>query len=514
MRFLVTAAALLCMAAGAAAATRKVPQQYLTIQEAVDAAENGDTIKVTGGPYRENVVIGGKVGLKFIGRNVVWDGNIDGSQGTCLSGTTSLHVIQGFRFRNGFPCISITGNGITIQKCSFQNGWEWAAVVAGSGLRFLKNTVVGCYQGVLNVGNDAVIEKNVFRRVYGTHLALEGSGAVVRGNTIAGYYDEGNVIAVTGNLAEVSGNTIRSCYGTMISVSGESPRVEGNSLLNGYAGIFVGGSGGVVEGNRIRSFYSFPVWVSGPSHTVRGNDVSMSYNTGINAGGDGCQVLDNRVSDVVDNDGIYVGGTATVVEGNTVSGIEGNGLNVQGDGTTVRGNRVSDAWGSRGIYVTGNGVIVVEDNVFADCLGGGIFFSGSGSRLSRNTVTGSGTYYYEGIEVQGVGNTLEDLHVDGAGNTGINVSGSGHTLTRCVVANSVINGFYVSSADTALADCSARGCGGQGLYNAGPGTTVTGSTFLGNAQDLANTGVLVNGTAGMIFQTGGEAAPPQYNGYY
>ena len=39
------------------AATLKVPDSYATIQEAIDAASAGDTIKISKGKYTENIVV-------------------------------------------------------------------------------------------------------------------------------------------------------------------------------------------------------------------------------------------------------------------------------------------------------------------------------------------------------------------------------------------------------------------------------------------------------------------------
>jgi pectin methylesterase-like acyl-CoA thioesterase len=50
------------------ARTIDVPHDYKTIQQAVDAAANGDTILVQAGAYDESVVIDGK-SISLIGEN-------------------------------------------------------------------------------------------------------------------------------------------------------------------------------------------------------------------------------------------------------------------------------------------------------------------------------------------------------------------------------------------------------------------------------------------------------------
>ena len=74
MRILTAGLAILLSAATAAAATtRKVPQQYETIQEAVNDAAEGDTILVSKGIYYESVYVN-TPNLKIIGKKAVIDG--------------------------------------------------------------------------------------------------------------------------------------------------------------------------------------------------------------------------------------------------------------------------------------------------------------------------------------------------------------------------------------------------------------------------------------------------------
>ncbi len=83
--------------AKAAAATIYVPDDYSTIQAAIDAATPGDTIIVRGGIYCENVVINKSLYLEAENRTAIIDGN---RSGDAVRVTVSNVVIRGFTVQN------------------------------------------------------------------------------------------------------------------------------------------------------------------------------------------------------------------------------------------------------------------------------------------------------------------------------------------------------------------------------------------------------------------------------
>jgi parallel beta-helix repeat protein len=511
MRILTTAAAILAMTAGAAAATLKVPQQFETIQAAANAANDGDTIKIAPGVYNEAVVVGEKSNIKFLGsKGTIWESRVDGYT-NALTIFGDGYVVQGIKFRHCYRGVVLNGSGNTVQKCTFVNTWYEAALSTGDGFTFAKNSVLGCNLGVNSTdGVDVVVDKNTFRRVYGFSIYVNGGSATVTGNTASGFYSEGDVIEVNGASPLISGNRVRNAYGYQISASGDGAEILGNTLGNGYCGIYLAGTSGTIEGNRVLTTYYYGIYVTGGYNAVRDNEAANSYYSSLYASGDFNEISDNFFHDVADDEGIYSSGSGTIIEGNTTANTLNYGIQATGSNITIRGNRIRDVFDSDGIYVSGGSNYTIEDNVISDCLGSGIYVSGSLGPISGNTITNSGTYFYAGIYVYGDQHVIEGNKVSEAGESGIYVSGLGNDLVDCVVTASTINGFRIFGTDNTLEGCAATGCEGQGFLNHGTNTVVTNSTFLKNGLDVANTGTLVGGVTGMTFSTGGEAQAPLY----
>ncbi|MCD6494385.1 MAG: hypothetical protein J7K36_11460 [Archaeoglobaceae archaeon] len=91
-------AMLLCMI-NVQAATIYVPDDYESIQQAIDNANNGDTIIVRDGIYKENIKIDKSVTLKS--ENGSANCTIDaGGSGSAITIKADKVVIEGFSIRN------------------------------------------------------------------------------------------------------------------------------------------------------------------------------------------------------------------------------------------------------------------------------------------------------------------------------------------------------------------------------------------------------------------------------
>ena len=123
-----------------------VPSEYTTIQLAIDAAVNGDTIYVSNGTYFENINYNNK-DLYLLGENregTIIDGNQNGSVVT-MDGNS---VIDGFTIQNGE---SVQGGGIKIDITN-----------AGNPTITMINLIIENCRGIGDIDGGGIYIRNTF----------------------------------------------------------------------------------------------------------------------------------------------------------------------------------------------------------------------------------------------------------------------------------------------------------------------------------------------------------------
>jgi hypothetical protein len=344
--------AVLVLAGGAAADTLHVPQDHVTIQAAVDAAADGDTILVKAGTYPEQVTVTGKTSLTIKGQGkVVIDppGDVDA---LTLVGCTDV-TLRKLRVTGAF-------HGIRLVDCS-----------GGEVLKCRVEGVLGT--GIMLEGCDGVTVESC--RIDGTGnfgIGLDGDGAnltdfcVVRRNRVHAAAEEGVDVNGAGNvieknvIIEPSDNGLRD---------GNKPGTIGNAFIGnkvlgaGFGGIRILGIDDIVKGNTV---------VEAGEHAIRLSD------------GSGHLVQDNRLIapgvDGVSAPG-FVGGVT--VSGNKIKSPGAHGVDVRGDGPVVVANVVKAA-GSNGFRIEGSG------GAYDHCIAKGS--EGSGFRLESGSMDNTLTF--------------------------------------------------------------------------------------------------------------------------
>jgi nitrous oxidase accessory protein len=238
------------------AAIHRVPEEYSTIQAAIDDAHHGDTILVANGTYRENIVVNKRVAI--IGEN---------KSNTIIDGAGVGHVV------------TIAESGVEIRGFTIRNGGTE-------------------YNGIdiMTVGNALIIDNVLTENVAGIEL-YQSDGNTIVGNTFFNnsiyglkvFYSLGNNI--TGNIVSESN------YGIQLDVS-NSTFVVRNLISNTSYGIYVTHSSNITVSDNVlleNSFGILPAYSE--DITVRNNRVEGST-YGIEVyGSTNISVINNTVSD-------------------------------------------------------------------------------------------------------------------------------------------------------------------------------------------------------------------------
>jgi parallel beta-helix repeat protein len=204
MRFKILGLALLLLGlgipsglVGAGAATLTVcPQgcQYASIQEAINAAFEGDTIQVKAGTYQENLQITKRLTLQGEGKDKVT------IQGTVTILSAKLVTLSGFTVKGG--------QGVYIED---------STTVVFSDNAFVESTV----EGLLARSSSITVRGNLISRnkSHGLLLAL-GSRALITGNTITS--NGGDGITIRASQADLSDNIVRDNGGCGVRADADS----------------------------------------------------------------------------------------------------------------------------------------------------------------------------------------------------------------------------------------------------------------------------------------------------
>jgi hypothetical protein len=351
--------ALLLLAAPAVAAgdVHKVPQDHPTIQDAVNAAADGDTILISAGTYDESVLVVSKKNLLIEGKGKVV---IDPPSGSGLvleacDGCTVLKIRVGGGF-HGFDLAQCTS--CILQQCRSDLAVDAGILVDGGvGVKLVRCIVTGAGGAGIQLG-------------FGAQAA---DVCLVQRCTLTGCGGDG--IAVSGQFNTIDRCTVMKSMGDAFRMDTGSPGTSNTTFQDSKA-IQPGGAGLVVNGDGI-FFLRCKVDKPGGygAHVVSGN-VSLVHD---------CRFSKTGL------EGVFVTGAATsaAVTGCKVSGSTGDGILVGDDGASVSGNKVSGSKGS-GFAIVGDNGTWAGNSATGSQADGFVLIAGSANNhLTGNKAKGS-----------------------------------------------------------------------------------------------------------------------------
>jgi len=261
------------------ASTLYVPMEYKTIQEAIDASEQGDTIlvgpdSINGGPYKELIDFSGKAVIVKSEQGpaaTTIDGNLEGHAVTFKSGEGLSSVLDGFTITHGRHA---WGAGIYC-RCSspvIQNNIIIKNINSGYGGG--GGGAIYCHKASPLILNNS-IKANI--GYFGTIYCEKDSCPSIMNNTIADNqaYSGGGIYSCSNAAPEIVENTIRgnkvsgpaNGRGGGIVCCNSSPCIMGNLIFENTA---------ESDGGGIDSYRSSPLIV---------NNMICGNSTGSRGGG-------------------------------------------------------------------------------------------------------------------------------------------------------------------------------------------------------------------------------------
>ena len=260
-----------------------MPTDYPTIQEAMDAAEYGDTILVAAGTFTEHISM--KSGVMLLGTggslstpdDLSDDSIIDGAEtGRPVTFGAQVHdaSLVGFTITDGTG--SISGGNIS---CSGEaNTVKDNLIVNG------RTTSYGGYGGgiYLTAGHSKIVD-NVIRNNWawqrGGGIETRAYGAIIEGNVIydnqsdwaGGIYVSGSSTVIRKNIIDDNYADHRDGGGILVAGSANSVVIENNTIVNNTAKSW--GFGGAMYIDEIDEI------------TIRNNIVASNWNASSGTGG-------------------------------------------------------------------------------------------------------------------------------------------------------------------------------------------------------------------------------------
>ena len=388
----------------ASGAIREVPQDFPTIQDAVDAANPGDTIAISKRKNFEHVTVAtNNLLIRGTRPGVVVDGYVNGTGNDSQFDITANNVrIVNLGLRNGYG-IDCTGERCAGKKLRYSGFVDSHCFDAsGDRARITRSNIRNCDSEAIYIsGDDVVVRNNVVRRSDSGCIDVTGDDSVVVGNRVIQCEDD-DAIYLSGNRALAEDNFARSIDGNIVEISGDGGRIVGNRGEVMYSECFyLSGDRGKIRNNVASSCSDDGVYISGEDPQVAKNRLRNLEGDGIDFNcstscGD-AELSDNVIGPMTEDDyGLYISVTAgtgsALIARNRITEASSEGIYTQhAPGRPHRQQR--GQW--RGPRVGGGHRHIGDDNTLIgnrvlNAVEDAFYISGDGNRLEENVARSNG----------------------------------------------------------------------------------------------------------------------------
>ncbi len=473
-----------------------------SIQNAVDAASAGDTIKIKPGTYYEAVNVDKSLTIKGSKQSII-DADDKGTALTIEADDVTvmnlaIHnpggygiyvdgydnaVIKGVHIRNSVDeCIylnSTSANAI-IEKNLLHSCGSTGIYLEGNNATVSKNRITQADSvGIdLDCSDDAVIEKNIITQVTSTGIEQCGDGATIAKNKVS--YADGDGIALDSGYEDrvIEKNLINQVDGDGIDVGSSS---HNTSITN----------------NKVTHAIDDGINVSDSDNVIVSRNTLSEVDYGVDLTGDNPRVERNRVANF-ESDGIEINCNdscdSALIEANIAKGGFGGSdhcfdITLNADGTLINKN-LGQGCSEDGFEITGGGDAEVTNNrsinAGGDNDGDGFDIQGLGKKtLTKNLARGSSDDGFDiddgdidpGVDAM---NVLDNNRAIDNGGDGfeINFSSDATTLTNNKAIRNNRNGISLLSDDnTVTGNKASNNREGFDFCDEGSGNTLTDNKF-------------------------------------
>ncbi len=383
---------------------------YTTIQDAIDAASDGDIIKVYPGTYDGPVVINKEI--KLMG-----DPAIDGHGGYGIKIEANNTLVENFTVFNCSYGIRVYNASFTLQNVTIRNCTVYDCAN------------YGIY--IYNI-NDILIENNTVYNASTAGIVIwDANGGDIKNNEV---FNSGNALVLKrcSNL-KISGNKIHDNDGDGLKITDNSihNEITSNYIYNNsgyYSGVFIDGSYyNEITSNYIYNNTKYGIYINSRNNTISYNSLYENGFCAVYIAQSNNSVLSNSIYNNSGN-GIEIYGSNNVINYNHVYNNDDNGivirdtaLNVSVTGNKIDNNRLC------AIYLIGNNN-TVESNTLGINSAYGIYLMGDNNTVSSNNIVSCnyGIYVKETARENEIKDNIikdsasSDLYIYGQHNTFIN----------------------------------------------------------------------------------------------
>jgi Ca2+-binding RTX toxin-like protein len=501
---------------------------FATIQSAVDAAINGDTILVASGLYAESVTV--DVAVSIVGANAgVLGSGMRGAETTIAGGIRFIAGSEGARL-----------DGVSVTGADFQGAMgldrNYGAVIAADEVAIVNSVISGVEGndtrpfGTINGAQAFEVSGNLVTGWDEGAYLVSGSEGIIENNV---FDDNGNGVVTESMSVEITGNTFsNSVGGHVVPLPFENVNIEDvvhdNVFLDQVRpiSVYLNGATNTVNGSEVAETITAE-YVAGPVDLNGGGgddvligsagDDMLSGDTGADLliGGLGADtasyagsIVPGSLQAITDADPLTVGdqagwqvmsggeGTDTLVGVEVVDGLGTGRIVLVGSGGFASLQAAIDEADAGDTILIAAGAYVGDATVGADKTGLTILGAQAGNdgklRLpsadtAESTIDGRIIVLASDVTIDGL--RLLDGNSGGAfENSGIHVQADGVTVRNSTFYNTTGFGGGARAIATSVGmaagltvEASAFDGWATGVYvNGGSGTTISASAFIGN----------------------------------